>query len=61
MGQSSLMKKFVCDECDAEFSVHYDLDEDFYEVYFCPFCSAQIDNEVTEEEDKLDSFPNVEI
>ena len=55
------MKKFVCDECDAEFTVHYDLDEDFYEVHFCPFCSAQIDKEVTVEEDKLDSFPNVEI
>ena len=43
------MKKFVCDECDAEFTVHYDLDEDFYEVHFCPFCSAQIDKEIEEE------------
>tara|TARA_E500000318_G_scaffold21390_1_gene21825 strand:+ start:477 stop:641 length:165 start_codon:yes stop_codon:yes gene_type:complete len=54
------MKKFVCDECDAEFTVHYDLDEDFYEVHFCPFCSAQIDQEI-EEEHKMDSFPHVDI
>ena len=56
------MLRYICDECDAKFIVHYELDEDFYEVHFCPFCSAQIDKiEEIEETNNMDPFPNVDI
>jgi len=56
------MLRYTCDECDAKFMVHYELDEDMYEVNFCPVCSAQIDKiEEIEERDNMDPFPNVDI
>ena len=56
------MKRCICDECEADFEVHYNLDEDFYQVYFCPFCGAQIDKvEDIEESGNMDPFPNVDI
>ena len=56
------MKHFICDECEADFKVHYDMDEDYYEVHFCPFCGAQINKEEDDEEqDELSGFPAVDI
>ena len=46
------MRKHInCDQCDAEFKISYDLDNEFYEVHFCPFCGAQINEEQDDEED----------
>ena len=56
------MKHFICDEWEADFKVHYGMDEDYYEVHFCPFCGAQINKEEDDEEqDELSGFPAVDI
>lgn len=47
-------KTFTCDNCDAEFKIKHSLDESYYEVMFCPFCGADIDEE--EEEDEIDDY-----
>ena len=40
------MRKHInCNQCDAEFKISYDLDENYYDVYFCPFCGAEINDE----------------
>lgn len=36
---------FECVECDAVFKINYDLDEDYYDVGFCPFCGSEIDDD----------------
>ena len=46
-----MRKHFTCDECDADFKINSNLDEEYYEVHFCPFCGAQITDEEDEEED----------
>jgi hypothetical protein len=38
-------KYFECIECDAVFKINYDLDEDYYKVKFCPFCSSEMDED----------------
>lgn len=43
-------KSFTCFECDAIFKVKHDLDN-YYEVMFCPFCGAGIDDEKDEDDD----------
>jgi len=45
---------FECVECDAVFKLRYDLDEDYYNVQFCPFCGSEMDEDqkdVYEDED----------
>lgn len=47
-------RKFTCVECDAIFKVTHSLDDSYYEVMFCPFCSAGLDDE--EETDDDDTY-----
>ena len=52
---------FHCHECGARFKIQHTLDESYYEVNFCAFCSREIteyDDEVDEydEEDDLDDY-----
>jgi hypothetical protein len=42
---------FSCVQCDAIFKVTHNLEDSYYEVMFCPFCGAEIDDETEEEED----------
>ena len=44
--------KFFCIECEAPFKVSHSLDEKYYEVMFCPFCGAGIDDEKNDDEDE---------
>jgi rRNA maturation endonuclease Nob1 len=48
-----MRKHFNCEHCDADFKINYDLNEDYYEVHFCPFCGAQI-NEEDDEDDEYE-------
>jgi hypothetical protein len=40
---------FECVECDAVFKIKYDLDEDYYNVLYCPFCGAEMDEDQKDE------------
>jgi hypothetical protein len=33
---------FECVECDAVFKINFDLDEDYYNVTYCPFCGSEM-------------------
>tara|TARA_R110000824_G_scaffold98131_3_gene234245 strand:+ start:8149 stop:8319 length:171 start_codon:yes stop_codon:yes gene_type:complete len=56
------MKHFICDVCDGDFRLKTEMNEDYYEVHFCPFCGAQINKEEDDEEqDELGGFPTVEM
>lgn len=46
-----MRKHITCDHCEADFKVVYDLDHEYYEINFCPFCGAQVDEEEDDEED----------
>lgn len=43
--------KYNCYNCDAGFKLRHDMDEDYYEVNFCPFCGSSIDEEQDEVEE----------
>jgi uncharacterized paraquat-inducible protein A len=46
-----MQKQFDCNECGAMFKIKYNLDESYYHVNFCPFCSHEL-YELDEEEDE---------
>jgi rRNA maturation endonuclease Nob1 len=39
------VKHEVCLECEAEFKIKFDMDDERYKVRFCPFCGAEIEEE----------------
>jgi predicted nucleic acid-binding Zn-ribbon protein len=41
----------VCDNCDSEFTIKYDVDKCEDDPHFCPFCSEYILENDTEDED----------
>ena len=45
-------KLIYCDSCEAEFKINHDMDEEYYQVKFCPFCGSEIDEEY---EDDIDA------
>ena len=36
---------YSCESCDAEFKIKHFMDDTYYEVNFCPFCRASIEEE----------------
>jgi hypothetical protein len=38
-------KIFTCLECEAEFTLRYDMDDHHYMVEYCPFCGVELDDE----------------
>jgi hypothetical protein len=46
-----MYKQYECFHCDAVFKVKHDLDEN-YQVYFCPFCGGDIEEETEEYDDE---------
>ena len=40
---------FECVECDAVFNIKYDLDDDYYNVLYCPFCGSEMDDDQRDE------------
>ena len=47
----SMKRSYHCDHCEADFKIFHQMEEEYYEVNFCPFCCAQIDDEKDEEEE----------
>lgn len=45
-----MQKQYQCDNCDAEFKIKHSLEEAYYEVNFCPFCGAGIEEDDDEED-----------
>ena len=43
--------KYTCYNCDAIFKLKHDMDDDYYEVNFCPFCGSSIEEEQDEVEE----------
>lgn len=41
----------VCTECESTYRIVYDLTETSGFIKFCPFCSAEVNNEEYAEED----------
>jgi len=41
-------QRLECVECDAIFKINHDMDENYYMVSYCPFCSAELDEEQEE-------------
>jgi len=44
------MKLFVCELCEAEFSIKHSMDEYYYRIMYCPFCRGDIDDPEFEDE-----------
>jgi len=38
-------KTFFCTQCDAEFMIKHNMDEDYYKVTTCPFCGGEVEQE----------------
>lgn len=47
-----MQRNCTCTTCDAEFKVIHNLDPTYYEVFFCPFCGAEIEDEENDDEDE---------
>lgn len=45
-----MQKHITCENCDAEFKIKHSMDDTYYEVNFCPFCGAEIDEEEDDED-----------
>ena len=43
------MKLIVCENCEAEFRIKHDLDENYYSVRFCVFCGSELTEELEDE------------
>ena len=44
-------KTYACIDCDAEFRLAHNMDEDYYQVTLCPFCGAETETEYDFEEE----------
>ena len=40
------MKLVVCESCDAEFKIKHTLDNRLYNIEHCPFCGADLNEEL---------------
>ena len=45
-----MYKRYGCDNCDADFKIKNNLTDEVYEVYYCPFCGGEIEDETDEDE-----------
>jgi len=45
------MKQYECYHCDAIFKIKHSLQDETYQVYFCPFCGGDIEEEGDEDMD----------
>ena len=43
------MKLIVCESCEAEFRIKHSLDNRYYKEIYCPFCGAELDNDMEDE------------
>jgi len=40
------MKLFVCESCEAEFSIKHNMDKRLYTIVHCPFCGEKLTEEM---------------
>ncbi len=47
-------KHVECYNCDAVFKIRHDLDHNYYQVIYCPFCATELEEEESfdQEEDE---------
>lgn len=48
-----MQTQYQCDHCEAKFKIKHSLDENYYEVNFCPFCGGDI---AEQEDDEPDDY-----
>jgi uncharacterized CHY-type Zn-finger protein len=46
-------KEILCESCDAVFRIQHNMEEHYYSVKHCPFCSDELN---TEEQDEIEDF-----
>tara|TARA_A200000159_G_C7242983_1_gene305404 strand:- start:356 stop:520 length:165 start_codon:yes stop_codon:yes gene_type:complete len=46
-------KEILCEECDAVFRIQHNMEEHYYSVKHCPFCSNELNSE---NEDEIEDF-----
>ena len=54
-------KEIVCDSCEASFTVEYEMLGHQYIVKVCPFCGAELDEELSHEIEVNDNDDPYEI
>jgi len=47
------MKLFVCESCEAEFSIKHNMENRLYKIEHCPFCGSGL---TEENEDLLEEY-----
>jgi|TARA_Y100000296_G_C5164236_1_gene253641 hypothetical protein len=48
------MKLYVCESCEAEFSVKHHMDDIYYIVSYCLFCGEKLSEEFEDEIEEWD-------
>ena len=48
------MKLFVCELCEAEFSIKHSMDEYYYRIVYCAFCGTELSAEFEDEIEWID-------
>ena len=38
-------KRIYCNNCEAEFTIKHNMDEEYYEILYCPFCKHEIEKD----------------
>ena len=46
-------KEILCESCEAVFRIQHNMEEHYYSVKHCPFCSEELN---TEEQDEIEDF-----
>jgi len=46
-------KEILCEECDAVFRIQHNMEEHYYSVKHCPFCSNELNSE---NEDEIEDY-----
>ena len=49
------MRKILqCEDCEASFEIKHDLDDNYYEISYCPFCASKItlEDDLEDEEEE---------
>jgi|TARA_B110001454_G_scaffold151643_1_gene141034 Zn-finger nucleic acid-binding protein len=41
----AIKKIVVCELCEAEVVMKHNMDEDYYEIEYCPFCGENVSEE----------------
>jgi DNA-directed RNA polymerase subunit RPC12/RpoP len=47
-------KLLQCEDCEASFELKHDMDDNYYRVTYCPFCSSklELEDDLEDEEDE---------